>query len=134
MEQEPFPTSARGGRSGADRGLAALGSIAGLGALFSAAACCVLPLALAGMGIGSAGLATFVPFRWPLTLGAALFVAAGWFLYLRRKRRCAADTHCAVAPPARMTFAMLGVASAFVIVSSLWALIEAPLLRLMGGA
>lgn len=117
-----------------DRGVAALGTVASFGALFSAAACCVLPLAFGAMGIGAGGLAAFVPFHWPLTIAAVLAVAAGWFFYARKRRACARDTSCTVAPPARATFLMLCLATAFVTISALWSFIEAPLMRLLGGA
>ena len=122
-----------GGRD-PSRGLAAVGSVAGFGALFSAAACCVLPLLLAGIGVSGAGLGLFVPFRWPLVGAAALAVAAGWYFYWTRKRACAADATRSAAAPSRTTFAMLLAATALVILSALWGLLEAPILRFLGGA
>ena len=119
---------------GADEGVAAVGSVISLGALFSAAACCVLPLALGVLGLGAGGLAAVVPFHWPLTVAAMIAVAAGWLFYLRRRRACAADGDCSTAPPKRMTFAILCLATIFVTVSALWSFIEAPLMRLLGGA
>ena len=116
----------------ADEGVAAVGSVISLGALFSAAACCVLPLALGALGLGAGGLAAVVPFHWPLTIAAMIAVAAGWLFYLRRRRACAAD--CSAARPKRMTFAILCLATIFVTVSALWSFIEAPLMRLLGGA
>ena len=119
---------------GADRGVAALGTLAGLGALFSAIACCVLPLGLAALGLGASGLAFFVPFHWPLTVAAAAAVAVGWLLYARKRRACAVDPDCAAAPPRRSTMVMLCAATAMVVISSLWSFIEQPLMRLLGGA
>ena len=118
-----------------DRGVAAVGTIAGAGALFSAAACCVLPLALAAVGVGAGGLAAFVPFHWPMTIAAALAIAVGWFLYLRKRRACVANTSCAVAPPTRATLMMLSLASVFVALSALWpSYLEKPLMNLLGSA
>lgn len=117
--------------SGADRGIAGLGTAASLGALFSAAACCVLPLALAAFGIGAGGLAAVVPFHWPLTIGAALAVAAGWLLYLKKRRACDGDTSCSVAPPTKATFVMLCFATLFVALSAIWPFyLEQPLMGL----
>jgi mercuric ion transport protein len=121
-------TSAR-----ADRGAAALGTLASIAALFSAAACCILPLALAAIGVGSAGLAPVVPFHWPLTIGAIIVVAIAWLLYLRKRRACVRDATCTVAPPARSTFLLLCIATVFVTISACWPWIEAPLMRALGG-
>lgn len=118
-----------------DRGVAAVGTVAGAGALFSAAACCVLPLALAAAGVGAGGLAAFVPFHWPMTIAAALAVAVGWFLYLRKRRACAADASCTIAAPSRATPVMLSAATVFVVLSALWpSYLEKPLTHLLGGA
>lgn len=118
----------------ADRGVAALGTAASFGALFSAAACCVLPLALGAVGLGAGGLAALVPFHWPLTIAASVAVAAAWLLYLRKKRACARGAACMTAPPSRATLLMLCLSTLFVTVSAFWSFIEAPLMRLLGGA
>lgn len=127
-------TAASAERVGGEAGVAAIGTFASLTALFSAAACCVLPLALAAAGIGAGGLAAFVPFRWPLTIAALVVVAAGWVLYLRKRRACSADAECAIADPGSMTLAMLWVASVMVAISALWGFIEQPLVRALGGS
>jgi mercuric ion transport protein len=121
------------GAKGAERGVAALGTVTSLGALFSAVACCVLPLCLAALGVGTGGLAMVVPFHWPLTIAAAVMVAVGWVLYARKRRACAVDPDCAIAPPSRATFVMLCVATIMVAISSLWPFIEPPLMRLAEG-
>ena len=123
-----------GNTGGTERKVAALGTAASLTALLSAAACCVLPFALAGVGIGIGGLATLVPYRWPLTIAALLVVAAGWTLYLRKRRACAGDPRCGAAPMGGATFAMLWIASLLVVVCALWGFIERPLMRALGGA
>ena len=121
--------------AGSERGVAAVGTVGGFAALFSAAACCVLPLAFAAFGIGAGGLATVVPFHWPLTLAAALAVAVGWVLYVRKRRACMHDGNCAIAPPSRSTFVLLSVATALVALSAVWeALFEAPLMAWLAGA
>ncbi len=118
----------------ADRGVATLGTLASIGALFSAAACCILPLALAGIGVGSAGLSSVVPFHWPLTIAAITAVAAGWFFYLRRRKACVRDSTCTTAPPAKSTLLLLSMATVLVTISAFWGFIEAPLMRAVGGA
>lgn len=114
---------------------AALGTLASASALFSAAACCVLPLAFATIGLGVGGLAAVVPLHWPLTIAAALAVGTGWFFYMRRRRACARNPHCAAMPPTRGTLLILTLATLFVVLSALWpGYIEQPLMRLLGGA
>jgi mercuric ion transport protein len=120
-------------KSGAERKVAAVGTVASLTALLSATACCVLPFALAGVGIGVGGLATLVPYRWPLTIAALVMVGAGWFLYLRKRRACALDPDCGAAPSAA-TLVMLCIASVVVAICALWGFVEQPLMRALGGA
>lgn len=119
---------------GTETGVAAVGTAASLTALFSAAACCVLPLALGAAGLGAGGLAVFVPYHWPLTIAALVLVAVGWVLYVRKRRACAADATCAAPAPNSATFVMLSVATAIIAVSALWSFIEQPLMRALGGA
>ena len=125
--------TAQAASAGGDRGAAVLGTAASFGALFSATACCVLPLALGAVGLGAGSLATLVPFHWPLTIIAVVAVAAAWLLYLRKRRACARDASCRAARPSRATVVMLCIATAFVTISALWGFIEAPLMRLLGG-
>lgn len=110
-----------------------MGTLASMGALFSAAACCILPLALAAIGVSSAGLSSVVPFHWPLTIAAIAAVAAGWFFYLRKRNACVRDATCTTAPPTKSTFVLLCVATGFVTISAGWPFIEAPLMRALGG-
>jgi len=119
---------------GTETKVAAVGTVASLTALFSTAACCVLPLALAGIGIGAGGLATFVPYRWPLTIAAAVVVGTGWVLHLRKRRACAANADCAVSAPSTTTFALLSTATLLVAICAFWSFIEQPLMRALGGA
>ena len=125
----------RRSRGGTERGVAAVSTLGGFGALFSAAACCVLPLAFAAAGLGAGGLASVVPYHWPLTIAAALAVAAGWSLYFRRRRACMRDGSCAFAMPSRATLVLLCIATAFVALSAVWkTFFEAPLMAWLAGA
>lgn len=120
--------------AGSERGVAAASTAGGFAALFSAAACCVLPLVLAAFGLGAGWLSIFVPYHWPLTVAAALAVAVGWVLYVRKRRICAGDANCPVAPPSRATFVMLMAATFFVALSALWKpVLQAPLTALLQG-
>lgn len=112
-----------------DKPIAAGGVVASLAGLTSAAACCVLPLALAGLGVGASGLAWLVPLRVPLTVVALLAVAVGWIVYYRRRRACALDQSCP--KPARSTLWLLIVASSFVAISAFWPEIEPPLIAVL---
>ena len=126
----PIPNPASDGR---ERGVAALGTLASVAALFSSAACCVLPLALAGIGVSAGGLAAVVPYRWPLTGFAIVMLAAGWWFFLQRRRACAADPACGKSPPTRTTFILLSLASLLTALSASWKLFEQPLMRALGG-
>lgn len=120
-------------RSG--KGVTAFGTAGGFAALISAAACCVLPLAFAAIGLGAGGLAFLVPYHWPLTIGAGVAVAVGWAFYFRKRRACAVSDDCAAAPASRFTLVMLLVATAFVSLSGVWpGYIEAPLMRALAGS
>jgi hypothetical protein len=66
---------------------AVLGTAAGLGALF-ASSCCALPMLLGAVGAGAgmfAALDTLASMRLPLIAFAGLAVAAGWFLWWRKR-------------------------------------------------
>ena len=126
--------TARTSSGGADRGAAALGTAASFGALLSAAACCVLPLALAAVGLGAGGLSMLVPLHWPLTIIAMVAVIAAWLLYVRKRRACLREATCPATRPSRATLVMLSISTAFVTISAFWSFIEAPLMRLLGGA
>ena len=121
--------------NGPETGVAAMGAAASVAALFSAAACCVLPLAFAGLGLSAGGLAAFVPYHWPLTAVSAVAVSVGWFLYLRERRACAGGSRCATAAPGRLTLVLLCISTAAVVISAAWPrLLERPLMALLGGA
>lgn len=118
-----------------ETGVAVVGTAASVTALFSAAACCVLPLAFAGLGVGAGGLAAFVPYHWPLTIVSGLAVAIGWLLYFRKRSACAGDAECDTAPPRRATLVLLYIATAAVALSAAWPrFLEQPLLTFLGGA
>ncbi|MFW2449373.1 MAG: hypothetical protein ACN4E6_18810 [Qipengyuania pacifica] len=120
-------------RGVSDRGVAGVGVLASAAALFSAAACCVLPLVLVAFGLGAGGLGWFVPFHQPLTVAAFLLVALGWFLHLRKARVCSAD---GCEKPVRGSTARLSllIATTMIGLSALWGFIEQPLMRALGGA
>jgi hypothetical protein len=80
-----------------------------LGALLSSL-CCLLPLAVIVLGLGSgAFMAVTMRYRWLLIPAGIIGVATGFFLYFRERRRCAALS-CQMAG-SRITLALLTVAS-----------------------
>lgn len=131
------PLANGGGDTGKEGGVATVGALAGFGAFFAAAACCVLPAALAAFGVGaglSSSLSAFVPFRWPLMIAAGLAVAVGWVLYIRRRNQCRRDASCTRSPPTRATFILLCLATAFIALSSILPHFEAQIMRAIGPA
>lgn len=131
------PLSTEDAGPGKEGGVATVGVVAGASAFFAAAACCVLPAALAAFGVGaglSSTLSAFVPFRWPLMIAAALAVAIGWVLYLRRRGQCARDASCTRSPPTKATFILLCTATAFIALSALLPYFEGEIMRAIGPA
>lgn len=77
-----------------------------LGALiasFAASLCCILPIAVAVLGVGSAGAAaTFAPFRLPLSVVTlALLGVAFYFNYRPENENCQPGRACTVPPKRR---------------------------------
>jgi hypothetical protein len=90
-------------------GTVSAGVTAWVGALLSSL-CCLLPLAVILLGLGSgAFMAVTMRYSYLLIPAGILGVAAGFFLYFRERRRCAALA-CRMAG-SRTTLAFLVVAS-----------------------
>ena len=90
-------------------GTVSAGVTAWVGALLSSL-CCLLPLAVIVLGLGSgAFMAVTMQYRWLLIPAGILGVATGFFLYVRERRRCTALA-CRMAG-SRVTLALLVVAS-----------------------
>ena len=78
--------------------------------------CCLLPLAVVVLGLGSgAFMATTMRYRWLLIPAGVLGIAAGFVLYARERRRCH-TLGCRMAG-SRVTLAVLLVASMIVATS-----------------
>ena len=93
----------------------AAGLIAWVGAAL-ASLCCLLPLAVIVLGLGSgAFMATTMQYRWLLVPTGVIGIVAGFVLYVRERRRCAALA-CRMAG-SRITLALLVVASVVVATS-----------------
>ena len=90
-------------------GSVSAGVTAWAGALLSSL-CCLLPLAVIVLGLGSgAFMAVTMRYRWLLIPAGIIGVATGFVLYFRERRRCAALA-CRMAGR-RITLALLVVAS-----------------------
>ena len=130
IAQEPLIPSLSPRRD--DSKLSAFGAFASFGAVLAAASCCVLPLALAALGVGagmSSSFAALMPLRWPLTLLSILGLTAGWWVYVQRRRACAADQSCSLTLPSRTTLALLTAGTALTFVALAWDRLEAPLMK-----
>jgi mercuric ion transport protein len=97
--------------------------VAGFGAL-AASSCCVLPLALAGLGAGSAvfgGLEILAIWR-PLLLGVAVVVVlAAWILLFRgRSVACNVDGSCSAYTASKSARVLLGLSTMVVALSIAW--------------
>jgi ABC-type uncharacterized transport system permease subunit len=97
-------------------GTVGAGATAWVGAVLSSL-CCLLPLAVIVLGLGSgAFMVVTMRYRWLLIPAGIIGVATGFFLYFRERRRCAALA-CRMAG-SRITLALLVVAS-FVVGTSI---------------
>lgn len=91
------------------------GLVAWGGAVLSSL-CCLLPLAVIVLGLGSgAFMATTMQYRWFLIPAGVLGIASGFVLHARERRRCDA-LGCRMAG-SRLTLTLLLVASAVVATS-----------------
>ena len=113
--------------------LAALGLLAGLGAL-ALASCCVLPLALAVIGLGGAwlaGLGGLLAYQPYLLAVATAAVAAGWFVALRRRASCDPDGGCTRRPAGWATFGALALSSLLIVLAAAWSEFEPAVMSLL---
>ena len=120
-------------------GAALISLFTGLGAI-AASSCCVLPLALSVVGFGGAwlgGVSELVFYRPYFLIAAAVAVAAGWTVALRRTITCTTDGACAGSQRSWLTFGTLGLSTLLVGVAAAWSWIEpavvTALLRLAEG-
>jgi len=119
----PIPRRTENGPVRASGWLAGFGAVAGFGAL-AASSCCVLPLALAGLGAGSAvfgGLEVLANWRPLLLGGAVLVILAAWILFFRRRSAvCKVDGSCSAYSASKRARVLLGLGTVFVMLSVAW--------------
>jgi mercuric ion transport protein len=100
--------------------LTTAGLLTGAGAVFSAS-CCVLPLALGGLGAGAsvfAVLEAIADYRAPLLIAGTVLVGIAWCVYLGRRG-------------AISTVVALSAATVFVGTAAAWDYLERPLLKII---
>lgn len=114
-------------------GIAPVAAALGLGAVTAAAACCVLPLALASIGVGAglaSGLADLAGVRTPLLVLSAVAVAVAWVMWWRtRKKPCAPGDACVAEAKSRRSVGFLVAATALVCLAAIWGSIEPTLMK-----
>ncbi len=110
------------------RGIASIAAALGLGAVTAAAACCVLPLALASVGLsaGVAGsLAGLASIRTPLLVLSVATLVVAWVMWWRkRETACAQETSCAADARPRRAIGFLIAATVLVGLAAIWSSIE----------
>ena len=115
------------------RGIASLAAALGLGAVTAAAACCVLPLALASIGVGAGlagSLAGLESIRTPLLVLSAIALVVAWIMWWRkRETACAPGDSCATAVKPRRALGLLIAATVLVGSAAIWGSIEPTLMK-----
>jgi mercuric ion transport protein len=115
---------------------AALGFVAGLGAVV-ASSCCVIPLGFAALGASASvlgGLEAVAAWRVTLLSVSALAIVGGWGAWwLKRPVACASGESCASLERSRPTLALLLCGSAIVLAAASWSCIDPMLLKLFRG-
>jgi mercuric ion transport protein len=113
---------------------ATLGVASGFGAVL-ACSCCVLPLLLSGVGVGTwvfGMLEALEPVRIPLLALSVLTVAGAWFVYFRRQPvTCLPGSTGEVPRRSGITLALLGLGSILAMTAAGWGFIEPVVLKLM---
>lgn len=112
-----------GGRS-AETALSWAAMATAAGAVFAWAACCVLPMSLALVGVGLGGLSWVAGQRTWITLAALAVIGVGWVVTWRRARSCRLDSACAA--PSRLGIGLLGAATALALLALIWQPIVEP--------
>jgi mercuric ion transport protein len=129
-------TSAVSASPAAPKWFAALGLVAGLGAVVGSS-CCAIPLGLAALGAGAGvlgGVETVAAWRAPLLLVGVLGIVGGWGAWWsKRPVTCVARSSCAPPERSRATLGLLLGASAIVLAAAGWSHIDPVLLELFRG-
>ena len=134
MNKDAFQSSLREASQGGGK-TTAVSMLSSVGAVVAACSCCILPMALAGLGL-STTLSSFITpvgqFRWPLVALSVLLVATSWLMVIRKHRQCCGGRvvkarHFLWSPET----IMLLVASVLTLVAATWSAFEPALMRAM---
>ena len=94
-------------------------AVGGLAGALAASSCCILPVALFGLGISGAWIGNFTrlaPFQPYFVTAAVACLAAGYWLVRRsEKAACAEDEACARPLPNRIVRIALGAATLLIV-------------------
>lgn len=111
------------------RGVASIATALGFGAITAAASCCVLPLALASIGVGG-GLAGLASIRTPLLVLSAVALVVAWIIWWRKQdAACTPVEGCATYYKPRRATGLLIAATALVVLAAVWGSIEPTLMK-----
>ncbi len=120
----------------APKWFAAVGLVAGFGAVV-ASSCCVIPLGLAALGASASvlgSLETVAEWRLPFLAVSGLAIVAGWGAWWwRGPAACAADSACASRQRSRATLGLLLCASLIMALAVAWGYIDPVLLKFFKG-
>lgn len=112
-----------------------LSMFSSVGAVLAACSCCVLPMALAGVGLSTGLGAVFSPLgplRWPMAALSVLMLAASWLVVIRHRRQAcgygAMDVRSWLLTP---KIVMLMIATLLTLVAVSWGAFEPALMRAM---
>lgn len=133
--QETTPAVAPPAAPAAPKWFAALGLLAGLGAVV-ASSCCVIPLGLVALGAGAGvlgGLEMVAEWRIPFLAVSALGIVGGWGAWWKRPAPCVSGSDCASPQRSRATLGLLLCASLIVALAVSWGYIDPMLLKLLKG-
>jgi mercuric ion transport protein len=134
--QETMPAVAPPAAPATPKWFAALGLVAGLGAVV-ASSCCVIPLGLAALGAGAGvlgGLETVAEWRVPFLAISALAIVGGWGAWWwKRPAPCIPGSDCASPQRSRATLGLLLCASLIVALAANWGYIDPILLTILKG-
>ncbi len=115
------------------RGLASLTTALGFGAVTAAAACCVLPLALASLGVGASlagSFAALAAVRTPLLVIAAFVLTGAWVVWWRaRGAACAPGEACAAPVRSRGPLILLIISTVLVGLAGVFPMLEPTLMK-----
>ena len=120
---------------GAGRKTTFLSMLSSVGAVLAACSCCILPMALAGLGLStglSMALSPLGPARWPLTALSVLLVGGSWMVVIgQRRQACVCGSSELRSWWRTPKILMLLVASMFTLIALSWSAVEPALMRAM---